>query len=116
MFVISRPDVFKSPGSDTYIILGEAKIEDQSHAIAEEAIKQLNTADAKAAHTHPHEPTKVEVPIRAEPDEPVDESGLEQKDIDLVLSQTKATRAEAVRALRVHNGDIVNAIMELTGV
>merc|ERR1712100_831247 len=28
LFVISKPDVFKSPASDTYIIFGEAKIED----------------------------------------------------------------------------------------
>ena len=30
LFVISKPDVFKSPASDTYIIFGEAKIEDLS--------------------------------------------------------------------------------------
>lgn len=30
LFVISKPDVFKSPVSDTYIIFGEAKIEDLS--------------------------------------------------------------------------------------
>jgi len=30
LFVISKPDVFKSPASDTYIIFGEAKIEDIS--------------------------------------------------------------------------------------
>jgi NACalpha-BTF3-like transcription factor len=28
LFVISKPDVFKSPYSDTYIIFGEAKLED----------------------------------------------------------------------------------------
>lgn len=28
--MISKPDVFKSPASDTYIIFGEAKIEDLS--------------------------------------------------------------------------------------
>merc|ERR1712216_946706 len=30
LFVIPKPDVFKSPASDTYIIFGEAKIEDLS--------------------------------------------------------------------------------------
>lgn len=30
LFVINTPDVFKSPASDTYIIFGEAKIEDLS--------------------------------------------------------------------------------------
>jgi nascent polypeptide-associated complex subunit alpha len=28
LFVINKPDVFKSPGSDIYIVFGEAKIED----------------------------------------------------------------------------------------
>lgn len=32
LFVINTPDVFKSPASDTYIIFGEAKIEDLSAA------------------------------------------------------------------------------------
>jgi hypothetical protein len=30
LFVISKPDVFKSPNSDTHVIFGEAKIEDLS--------------------------------------------------------------------------------------
>ena len=27
-FVISKPDVYKSPASDCYVVFGEAKIED----------------------------------------------------------------------------------------
>jgi nascent polypeptide-associated complex subunit alpha len=30
LFVINKPDVYKSPASDTYVIFGEAKIEDLS--------------------------------------------------------------------------------------
>lgn len=26
LFVINKPDVYKSPGSDTYIVFGEAKV------------------------------------------------------------------------------------------
>ena len=44
----------------------------------------------------------------------VDESGVEAKDIDLVVSQANVSRAKAVKALRANDGDIVNAIMELT--
>ena len=47
-------------------------------------------------------------------DEQVDESGLEAKDIELVVSQANVSRAKAVKALRNNKGDIVNAIMELT--
>jgi hypothetical protein len=44
----------------------------------------------------------------------VDESGIDPKDIDLVLSQAGCTRAEAVRALRNNGNDIVDAITEIT--
>merc|ERR1711971_729278 len=30
LFVINKPDVYKTPASDTYIVFGEAKIEDLS--------------------------------------------------------------------------------------
>jgi nascent polypeptide-associated complex subunit alpha len=41
----------------------------------------------------------------------VDESGIEPKDIELVMSQASVTRAKAVRALKNNQNDIVNAIM-----
>jgi len=33
LFVITKPDVYKSPASDTYIVFGEAKIEDLSQQL-----------------------------------------------------------------------------------
>ena len=44
----------------------------------------------------------------------VDETGVEVKDIELVMSQANVSRAKAVRALKNNSNDIVNAIMELT--
>ena len=44
----------------------------------------------------------------------VDETGIESKDLELVISQTGVSRAKAVRALKNNNNDIVNAILELT--
>lgn len=41
----------------------------------------------------------------------VDDSGLEQRDIELVMAQANVARAKAVRALRHNKNDIVNAIM-----
>lgn len=41
LFVISKPDVFKSPASDTYIIFGEAKIEDLSAQAQTQAAEQF---------------------------------------------------------------------------
>lgn len=31
LFVITKPDVYKSPASDTYIVFGEAKVLRQQH-------------------------------------------------------------------------------------
>ena len=44
----------------------------------------------------------------------VDESGVEPKDIELVMTQASVTRSKAIKALKKAEGDIVSAIMELT--
>jgi len=41
LFVIPNPDVFKSPASDTYIVFGEAKIEDLSAQAQSQAAEQF---------------------------------------------------------------------------
>ena len=46
----------------------------------------------------------------------IDETGVEAKDIELVMSQANVTRAKAVKALKNNQNDIVNAIMVSTGV
>merc|ERR1711976_403512 len=44
LFVISNPDVHKSPNSDTYIVFGEAKIEDLSAQEQASAAQQFTSA------------------------------------------------------------------------
>merc|ERR1712187_582847 len=44
LFVISKPDVHKSPNSDTYIVFGEAKIEDSSAQAQASAAQQFTQA------------------------------------------------------------------------
>lgn len=41
----------------------------------------------------------------------MDETGVESKDIELVMSQANVSRSKAVKALRNNSNDIVNAIM-----
>jgi len=107
--VISKPDVFKSPASDTYVIFGEANIEDPGSHLLKETAKQFEKKRQDAAGNG-DEPPALE-PVEAP--EAVDETGVEEKDIELVMSQTSATRSQAVSALKKTGGDIVNAIMEL---
>ncbi len=41
----------------------------------------------------------------------VDEADVEEKDIELVMTQANVTRPKAVKALKNNKNDIVNAIM-----
>ncbi|KAG6641137.1 nascent polypeptide-associated complex subunit alpha-like protein 1 [Carya illinoinensis] len=108
MFVISKPDVFKSPASDTYIVFGEAKIEDLSSQLQTQAAEQFKAPNISNVISKP-EPSVV-----AQDDEDVDETGVEPKDIELVMTQAGVSRSRAVKALKAADGDIVTAIMELT--
>merc|ERR1711904_727726 len=111
LFVISTPDVHKSPVSDTYIIFGEAKIEDLSSQAQASAAQQFTGGgDATAAALEPTPEAKVE----EADDDDADETGIEPKDIELVMSQVQCSRGKAVAALKANNNDIVEAIMQLS--
>uniref|UniRef100_G1S6N4 Nascent polypeptide associated complex subunit alpha n=1 Tax=Nomascus leucogenys TaxID=61853 RepID=G1S6N4_NOMLE len=117
LFVITKPDVYKSPASDTYIVFGEAKIEDlsqQAQLAAAEKFKvqgeavsniQENTQTPTVQEENSKELLKFFLPLIY---------CVEVKDIELVMSQANVSRAKAVRALKNNSNDIVNAIMELT--
>jgi nascent polypeptide-associated complex subunit alpha len=138
LFVIQKPDVYKSPASDTYIVFGEAKIEDLSQraqiaaanqfknlgqnqagtnqATSDQAANQLNNNDkAQTDKSTTLQATSKTETIQEETDEDeqVDSEGIEENDIQLVMSQSKTSRSKAIKALRKCNNDIVNAIMEL---
>lgn len=53
-------------------------------------------------------------PITEEEEEAVDEAGVDEKDIEIVMSQAVVSRQRAVRALRNNQNDIVNAIMVMS--
>jgi nascent polypeptide-associated complex subunit alpha len=115
LFVINQPDVFKSPNSDTYVVFGEAKSEDSSAASQAAAAKQFQQ---QSAAMPAGQPAAAGMPDLQEVEEgvveTVDETGLESKDIELVMSQAGCSRASAVAALKENDGDLVNSIMSLT--
>ena len=51
LFVIGKPDVYKNPVSDTYIIFGEAKIEDLSQQAQMEAAQKFKPAQVRSLNT-----------------------------------------------------------------
>ncbi|KAG7261351.1 hypothetical protein CRUP_002492 [Coryphaenoides rupestris] len=115
LFVISRPDVFKSPASDIYIVFGEAKIEDLSQQVHKAAAEKFKVPVSSSPLAPPVPPSvAIKEESEEEEEEEVDAGGLEQRDIELVMAQANVSRAKAVRALKHNNNDIVNAIMELT--
>merc|ERR1719277_764657 len=114
LFVISKPDVHKSPNSETYIVFGEAKIEDLSAQAQASAAQQFTQASSEAAAAPAEKPSGEAPKIEEVEEGEIDESGIEPKDIDLVMSQVSCSRAKAVAALRSNNNDIVEAIMQLS--
>ncbi|CAI5497354.1 unnamed protein product [Closterium sp. Naga37s-1] len=108
LFAISRPDVFMSPASNTYVIFGE--IEDLSAHVQSQAAEQFKMPDFAAADVK-----AVETAAAAEEaEEDVDATGVEEKDIELVMTQAGVSRGKAISALKSTSGDIVDAIMRLT--
>jgi len=129
LFVINQPEVYKSPSSNTYIVFGEAKIEDLNSQAQASAAQQLAAAESHdhaghdhSGHDHSHDNGKgkaIETGDDKKDDdeddgEEVDASGLEDKDIELVMTQASVSRKKAVNALKENDNDIVNSIMALS--
>lgn len=111
LFVIPKPEVHRSPTSDTFIIFGEAKIEDLSAKAQQSAAEQFKIPEVTPGTA---EKEKEEVVEEEDEDEEIDEEGLEVKDIELVMQQADVSRVKAVKALKKSNKDVVDAIMGLT--
>ncbi|APA11785.1 hypothetical protein SS1G_05284 [Sclerotinia sclerotiorum 1980 UF-70] len=129
LFVINNPEVYKSPTSNTYIVFGEAKIEDLNSQAQASAAAQLAAQESHdhaghdhSGHDHSHDhgkgkavDTGDEKKEEEEDDtEEVDATGLEDKDIELVMTQASVSRNKAVKALKENDNDIVNSIMALS--
>lgn len=117
LFVINKPDVFKSPGSDTYLVFGEAKIEDLSQHAQLQAAEAVRAAGGGGSMFQPTQAARQKPAAAAAEEsegEEEDATGMEEKDIELVMSQANVSRNKAIRALKNASNDIVNAIMDLT--
>ncbi|VEU22622.1 DEKNAAC103597 [Brettanomyces naardenensis] len=136
ILAIDNPEVFRTQGG-SYIVFGEAKVEDLNKRYAEavaaqnaaqqagaqaegaEGAESISTTgaaadaiteDLKKASLEDEEEKKEE----EDDDKEEDATGLEQADIDVIVEQTNVSKNKAIRALREHKGDVVNAIMSLT--
>jgi len=109
LFVVPNPEVFRK--GDTWVVLGEARVEDPNQRAREMAAAKVAENIQPKTKTEPVQATITEEE-EEETDVPAD--GVEEKDIELVMQQAACTRAKAISALKSNSNDIVNAIMELT--
>merc|ERR1712048_1329795 len=110
LFVIQSPEVFKGTGN-TYIIFGEAKIEDVSgQRQMSEAAKFAEQGETMAASSLPD----VAEIDGDEDDDDEDDGDLAEDDINLVMSQASVSRGKAIKTLKENDQDVVNSIMALS--
>lgn len=118
-FFVDQPTIYKAKNSECYIVFGVVKVDNgESNALLnsavdkfkapEEAAEEAAEKPAEEAAEKPAEEKKAE-----EPEEEVDATGVNPNDITFVMEQTGCTRAEAVKALRENDNDMINAVMAL---
>lgn len=123
--MVSNPDVYKSSVTDVYIVFGEVKSEDMNAFAQAQAAQQLLQTEAqeKGLADAGAEPqfnaadlasSKKVVEEEEDDGSPIDETGVDSKDVDLVMEQVHVSRRKAVKALKESDGDLINAIMSLS--
>lgn len=103
-------------------MFGDAKIEDINAAAQQAAASQLAQQAASedpSGHSHGDAGKGKEIADakkeeEEDDEEEVDASGIEDKDIELVMTQASVSRNKAVKALKENENDIVNSIMALS--
>eukprot|EP00656_Telonema_subtile_P001522 TRINITY_DN1066_c0_g1_i2.p2 TRINITY_DN1066_c0_g1~~TRINITY_DN1066_c0_g1_i2.p2 ORF type:complete len:186 (+),score=77.04 TRINITY_DN1066_c0_g1_i2:185-742(+) len=114
LFVIKEPDVFKTndsnaaKGPQTFIVFGKAEIEDLSQQATNAAVEQFKApaGDAKV--------TEAVEEVDGDDDGDEDAGDLDENDIELVVKQAGVSRSKAIKALKLNDKDVVNAIMALS--
>ena len=109
---VKDPEVFcSSQNQNSFIIFGELTFEDHERKLAQETIAQLKKEGEKLKTvTEKKEEPKVEV---VQEGEELSEEGLEKEAIETVMNEGKCSRQAAIKALRAHNGDPVEALLEV---
>ncbi|WVR07911.1 hypothetical protein IAU60_004954 [Kwoniella sp. DSM 27419] len=137
LLVVANPEVYKAPGSDCYIVFGEAKLEDPSSAAQLQAQAQLAASSQAAQKAHAQGGFKDGVPQSLEDlmagndgddapaledsDKPAENAAstdsadvtVSDDDVKLVVAQTGCSEEKAKEALKAEKGDLINAIMRI---
>lgn len=114
-FALVQPEVYRFPGTNTFVIFGEAQLEDIS-AMAQEAAARaaVSGTAVDAAQSNGASANASGAAVEVDEEEDVDAGDLTEKEIEVVMSQANVSRNKAIKALKNNKGDLVNTIMELT--
>ena len=127
IYAIEKPEVFRSAGGN-YVVFGEAKVDNFTQKLAA-AQQQAQASGIMPSNEDvaTKSPEDIQADMQAaaegsvnaaaeEDDEEgeVDAGDLNKDDIELVVQQTNVSKNQAIKALKAHNGDVVNAIMSLS--
>ena len=109
---VKDPEVFcSSQNQNSFIIFGELTFEDHERKLAQETIAELKKEGEKLKTvTEKKEEPKVEV---VQEGEELSEEGLEKDAIETVMNEGKCSRQAAIKALRAHGGDPVEALLDV---
>lgn len=93
LIIIENPEVYKCNG--TYMVFGNPLIDNfgQKLVIAQHQARQPALLPSFEGES--------------------DELTIDQKAIDMIIKQTKCTKDEAINALQLNQGDVVNSIFQL---
>ncbi|GAA5894128.1 uncharacterized protein JCM6883_003726 [Sporobolomyces salmoneus] len=123
LFAISNPEVFKSPGSECYIVFGEGKNEDavagfpplQPAAQQQQSgANTINESESRQAAEAARQAKQAKALAEARGEKQPEAKGgdVDENDINLVVSQANCSREKAIQAIQSADGDIVQAIMD----
>ncbi|KAK1330051.1 hypothetical protein QTO34_010236 [Cnephaeus nilssonii] len=107
--ILLLPDDLIQP--EVYVVLGKAKIEDLSQRAQLAAAEKSQVQGDAVSNTQGN--TQAPAGQEEREEDEADETGVDVKDRELVVSQAKVSRAKAVRALKSNSDDTANAIVEL---
>ena len=111
LFVKDAEVFSSSQNPNSFIIFGELTFEDHERKLAQETIAELKKEGEKLKTvTEKKEEPKVEV---VQEGEELNEEGLEKEAIETVMNEGKCSRQAAIKALRAHNGDTVEALLDV---
>lgn len=113
ILIVKDPEVYTSQQTEnTYIVFGELTFDDPDKKLAKEEIDKMRAEGEKVKpETAPEKKENVEI---VDESGEVSEEGLDPTSIETVMTEGNVPRQRAVRALRSADGDVVQAILNLS--